>query len=442
MKTGNFSVAQNSALTLGANLTAYALTFSASVIVARSLGPAGKGVFQLVVLAHTLLATIGNLGLTSANSFLIAKGYYPLAEVGRHAAWLGVGLGLAVFLAAAGAAQLLPVSLVSVNERVYVLLAGALVPFALLTQFLSGALQGAGKIVWLNVLNLTQAFVYAASAVVLLLVLRLTLLGALITFSLSTVITALLAALIFWRQARGMATVGAPPRWNVALVRRASQFGVRAYPASVVSFLNLRADQFLLGYLAGTASVGQYSISVTVAELLLFFPRALATALLPRITGAQAEDAGHMAASACRHTLTASVFGLVTLLPLALLIPLIFGAQYGPAVVPCLLLAPGVAAYSLAPVLSTYFSGQLGRPLIASLLAALSLVVDLVLVWVFAPRLGASGAALASAIAYLVTMIVIIGVFLRLSRTRLRELIVPQAADFAAYRALLRSLVR
>lgn len=442
MRPGSFSVAQNSALTLGTSLTAYALTFGASIIVARSLGPAGKGVFQLVVLTHTLLATLGNLGLASANSFLIAKGHYSLAEVGRHAVWLGAGLGLAVLLVAAGAARLLPASLAPADQRAYVLLAGALAPFALLTQFLSGALQGAGKIAWLNALNLTQALVYACGAVILLWVLQLALLGALITFSLSTVVTALCAVLIFWRQTRGAAADGAPPRWNGALVRRATHFGIRAYPASVVSFLNLRSDQFLLGYLAGAASVGQYSISVTVAELLLFFPRALATALLPRITGARREDAGHMAASACRHTLAASTIGLIAIVPLALLIPVVFGAQYRPAVIPALLLAPGIAVYSLAPVLSTYFSGQLGRPLIASLLATLSLIVDLVLVWVLAPGLGATGAALASAIAYLVTMIVMVGAFLRLAKARLRELIVPQAADFTAYRELLRPLRR
>ncbi len=443
MKTSSLSVAQNGAITLGANIAAYALTFGAAIVVARVLGPDGKGVFQLVVLAHTLLATLGNLGLASANSFLIAKGYHSLAEVGRHAAWLSVGLGLVVFLMAAAGAQLLPTGLVPAEQRVYVLLAGALVPFALLTQFLGGALQGAGQIIWLNVLNLAQALVYATSTVVLLLLLRLAVPGALAAFSLSTISTGLLAALVVWQIAkRGTPSGSAQPRWNRALVRRASDFGVRAYPASVVSFLNLRSDQFLLGYLAGTASVGQYSIAVTVAELILFFPRALSTALLPRITGARSEDAGHLAASACRHTLGATLAGLVGLVPFALLIPTIFGQQYRLAVVPCLLLAPGVAAYALAPVLSTYFSGQLGRPMIASLLATLSLVIDLALVWALVPIFGVPGAALASAGAYGATVLVMIFVFRRLSGVPLRDLLAFKKADWDAYRDLLRPLIQ
>ena len=228
VKTAGLSVAQNSAITLGANLTAYALTFGASIIVARSLGPAGKGAFQLVVLAHTLLATLGNLGLAPANSFLIAKGHYSLAEVGRHAAWLSIGLGMAVFLLTAIIVQFLPATLVAPEQRAYVLLAGGLVPFALLTQFLGGVLQGAGKIVWLNVLNLAQALVYAAGAVVFLLLLHLDVPGALITFSLSTVTTGLLALLVGWRLSWREMPVGSAPRgWNPALVRQASRFGIR-----------------------------------------------------------------------------------------------------------------------------------------------------------------------------------------------------------------------
>lgn len=443
MKTTGLSVAQNSAITLIANVVAYALTFGASVIVARSLGPTGKGIFQLVILTHTLLVTLGNLGLASANSFLVAKGYYSLAEVGRHAAWLGAGLGLTVFLLAVAATPFLSSQLVSAEQRTYVLVAAGLVPFVLLTQFLGGALQGAGQIVALNLLNLCQAFFYACAAAVLLLGLHYDVPGAIAAFALSTILVAAVAIGITWRLANhGTPSRALCARWDSTLVRRASSFGIRAYPASVVSFLNLRADQFLLGYLAGSSSVGQYSIAVTVAELILFFPRALATALLPQITGARREDAGHMAASACRHTLGATLFGLAVLVPLALCIPFIFGAQFRPAVIPCLLLAPGVAAYTLAPVLSTYFSGQLGRPLISSLLAALSLVIDLVLVWALTPPFGVRGTALASTVAYSVTVFVMVVIFRRLSGITLRDLVVFKPADLQAYRSLLLGLIR
>jgi O-antigen/teichoic acid export membrane protein len=279
--------------------------------------------------------------------------------------------------------------------------------------------------------------VYLIGVVVLVVILALDVPGALVAYALGILVSASMSGVVMWREARRGPEAAARPGWNPGLVRSASRFGLRAYLASVVSFLNLRSDQFLVSFLAGTASLGLYSVAVTVAELMLFFPRALSTALLPRITAASQEDAGHLAASATRHTIGASVFGLLAIIPLALLIPLIFGEAYRPAVVPCLLLAPGVAAFSLAPVLSTYFTGQLGKPLIPSLLAALSLVVDLLLVLVLVPVLQLPGAALASTIAYLLTIAVMVALFLRVSHVPARDLYAFRAADLAAYRALL-----
>ena len=405
MNTGKFTVAQNSATTLATQIASYALNFCAGIIIARSLGPAGKGTLSLVVLSHVLLLTVSNLGLAAASSFLIARRGFPLGQVGRHAVAAAVGLGLVTFGLTTIVVNFLPASVVSPSQRVYVLLAAGLVPLALATQFLNGALVGAGQIIWLNGLTLAQAFINAAGLVLFLLVLRLGLAGGLSAWTITVVSTCLLTiAVTFWRSRRlNRQRADGSTRWNRALAAEGIRYGIRAYPAGVVSFLNLRSDQFLLGYLAGTASVGVYSVAVTVAELLLFFPRSLATALMPRITGADSASAKHMAASACRHTVGGALLSAVVLVPIGLLIPVLFGEAYRPSVVPFFLLLPGLGAYALAPVLSTYFSGQLGRPIVTSLFAGMSLALDVILVWALVPRLGVPGAALASTLAYLAT---------------------------------------
>ncbi len=444
MNTGKFSVAQNSATTLATQIASYALNFCAGIIIARSLGPAGKGTLSLVVLSHVLLLTVSNLGLAAASSFLIARRGLSLGQVGRHAVAAAVGLGLVTFSLTAVVVNFLPASVVSPSQRGYVLLAAGLVPLALATQFLNGALVGAGQIIWLNGLTLAQAFINVVGLVFFLLVLRLGLSGGLSAWTVTVVGTCLLTiAVTSWRARRlGRQPADGSKRWNRALADEGIRYGIRAYPAGVVSFLNLRSDQFLLGYLAGTASVGVYSVAVTVAELLLFFPRSLATALLPRITGADGVSAKHMAASACRHTIGGVLISGIVLVPIGLLIPLLFGEAYRPSVAPFLLLLPGLGAYALAPVLSTYFSGQLGRPIVASLFAAMSLVLDLVLVWVLVPHLAVPGAALASTLAYTATVIAMVAYFRRLTGVGLREMLAVRVQDIAAYRAVFDPLLR
>lgn len=444
MNTGKFTVAQNSAFTLATQIACYALNFLSGVIIARNLGPAGKGTLTLVVLTHVLLLTVSNLGLAAACSFMIAKRGFSLGQVSLHAMAAALGLGLVTFGLTAVVVNFLPVGPISPNQRGYVLLAAGLAPLALTTQFLSGALQGAGQIVWLNGLTLAQAIINAAGLALFLLVLRLGLPGGLSAWSVTTISTCLLTVFIaLWRARRlGSRTARGAMRWNRALASEAFHYGIRAYPSGVVSFLNLRSDQFLLGYLAGAASVGVYSVAVTIAELMLFFPRALAAALLPRITGADSVSARHMAASACRHTMGGALISGAALVPIGLLIPLLFGEVYRPAVVPFLLLLPGLGAYALVPVLSTYISGQLGRPIVTSLFAALSLAIDLLLVLVLAPRLAVAGAALASTLAYAATSIAMVTYFRRLIGASLREMFAIRSEDIEAYHAVFAPLLQ
>ena len=444
MNTGKFTVAQNSATTLATQIASYALNFAAGIIIARSLGPANKGTLSLVVLSHVLLLTVSNLGLAAASSFLIARRGFSLDQVGRHAVAAAVGLGFLTFGLTAVVVNFLPASVVSPSQRVYVLLAAGLVPLALATQFLNGALVGAGQIIWLNGLTLAQAFINVAGLVLFLLVLRLGLAGGLTAWTVTVISTCLLTvAVTFWRARRlSRQSANRSTRWNRALADEGIRYGIRAYPAGVVSFLNLRSDQFLLGYLAGTASVGIYSVAVTVAELLLFFPRSLATALMPRITGADSVSAKHMAASACRHTVGGALISAAVLVPIGLLIPVLFGEAYRPSVVPFFLLLPGLGAYALAPVLSTYFSGQLGRPIVTSLFAGMSLALDVLLVWALVPRLGVPGAALASTLAYLATIVVMVTYFRRLTGVSLREMFAVRRGDLAAYRTVFDPLLR
>jgi len=444
MNTGKFTVAQNSATTLATQIASYALNFVAGIIIARSLGPANKGTLSLVVLSHVLLLTVANLGLASACSYLIARRGFSLGQVGRHAIVAALGLGIITFGLTAAVVNFLPAGVVDPSQRAYVLLAAGLTPLALTTQFLNGALLGAGQIIWLNGLTLAQAVINVAGLALFLLALGLGLRGGLSAWALTVVCTcALTAGVTFWRARRlGRRAADGAGRWNQALADEAFHYGVRAYPAGVVSFLNLRSDQFLLGYLAGTASVGIYSVAVTVAELLLFFPRSLATALLPRITGADSVSARHMAASACRHTIGGALVSAAVLLPIGLLIPVWFGEAYRPAVVPFLLLLPGLAAYSLAPVLSTYFSGQLGRPIVTSRFAAMSLALDVALVWVLVPRMAVPGAALASTLAYAATIIAMVAYFRRLTGVGLREMLAVRIEDLAAYRSVFDPLLR
>src|SRR5215813_4320881 len=75
---------------LGGQVFYLALAFPASVMLARLLGPEGKGAVDLAVLIPTLIVLFTNLGLPTASSYLIGSRRFPVPDVVSNlvAAWL------------------------------------------------------------------------------------------------------------------------------------------------------------------------------------------------------------------------------------------------------------------------------------------------------------------------------------------------------------------
>ena len=79
-------------------------------------------------------------------------------------------------------------------------------------------------------------------------------------------------------------------------LRGALAFALPCYGANTAQFLNYRLDVFVVGFFAGTASVGRYTLAVSLAQLLWLMSNSVASVLLPKI--AAATDA----ASSVLHT--------------------------------------------------------------------------------------------------------------------------------------------
>jgi len=65
-------------------------------------------------------------------------------------------------------------------------------------------------------------------------------------------------------------------------------------PANVAQFLNYKLDVFVVGFFAGTASVGRYTLAVSLAQLLWLMSNSVASVLLPKVAAstASSDDGG------------------------------------------------------------------------------------------------------------------------------------------------------
>ncbi|NHN40956.1 polysaccharide biosynthesis protein [Halorubellus sp. JP-L1] len=163
-------------------------------------------------------------------------------------------------------------------------------------------------------------------------------------------------------------------------------------------------DILLLRVLVGSQQTGYYRASLVVAEFLWFVPNTLQMVLLHSSseywTQGKVDQISELVSRTTRYNLLFTMLLAIGIAALASdFVPLYFGAEFQPAVLPLLLLLPGAVGFALARPIFAVGQGKGSlRPLIGATgsAAILNIVFNLILI----PRYGIAGAAVATSISY------------------------------------------
>jgi len=118
-----------------------AMGIGTSVITARTLGPSGRGLFQLLTIFPATMSNFAKLGIPVANVYCIRRRGARTSAVASNSLLLGLGLGTALALACwLGRGWLLHGVLRGV-PAVTLPLVLVLLPFVVLQTFFLGILQ-------------------------------------------------------------------------------------------------------------------------------------------------------------------------------------------------------------------------------------------------------------------------------------------------------------
>ena len=405
-----------------------------NIIVARTLGPEGKGLLSFLKYALFVATSFGGLGLQAAAIQHLGKKRFRADEIAGTQILLSLGTGL---VCAAGMAILLPLY----NQRMD-LPSEILFPFlpvivlAMLLLNLSGVMIGLGRIRDANYVRFVTPLAWMIGAIVVLAILR----GDKTAGAWIWIITqaaAPIAALIWI-----FSVVRPSLRSFRSCARESLRFGFEAYLANLIWTLLLRIDGMLLAYLGGSRQVGIYSVSVLMAEMAWYLSRSLAMAMSPRIAGGTREDAIRLTHRAARTAFWGVMVAAAGLMLVSRpIILLAFGEAFLPSVRPLLFLLPGIVLGALASPLSLYFTQQRGRPRINAAISGVSLLINLGLNIVLIPRYGAEGAAVASSVAYGLVAGLLLWRFSREPGFSLRQLLHPRREDLQLLRDTVREVL-
>jgi stage V sporulation protein B len=211
-------------------------------------------------------------------------------------------------------------------------------------------------------------------------------------------------------------------------------FGIKGYAANLMMFFNYRLDSLIVNGLVGVASLGIYSIAVSLAEVIWYAASSIGTVMFPHVSGLERREADRVTPIVCRNVWFITLLGVVAMFALSRWIVLIaFGPAMLPAVVPLWLLLPGILTLSGAKVIASYLSG-IGRPEYATGIAAGTVILTVILDLLLIPRYGISGAAVASSIVYTVAAGVSVYALRRESGASVLKTILIQPEDLGYYR--------
>jgi O-antigen/teichoic acid export membrane protein len=408
-------------LLLIGRLGATALAFVTAPIVARTIGPDGRGETAAAIALFNIVPILLGIGIPLEVRRLSALGKSSAAI--RTARLLFVAaVPIAVAIGVLGWFTIF--ATFKPEARLVAAVGIAMCPLMMMWTCDSSVLVAKGRYRGVMALQLVQPSAYLA------LVLIFALGGWLTTATVLVAnIAGTLAACVTGITLTRISTRG--ERYPAFTLLRG---GVRYAGSSIAETASSRLDQVIALPLMGAFQAGIYSVAVTIATIPLALGQALGAAYFPLIARASGESRRVHKESAIRASFAMSAIAAPLLfLGSWLGIPLLFGDGFAAAVPVAWICGIGTCALIAGYVCSLALAAE-GRGYAMTFAQVGALVLSITLLFLLAPEYGAIGAAAASSMGY----VVLLGLLLAAARTRPRYSW-PRLRDF---RLAIRTLFR
>jgi O-antigen/teichoic acid export membrane protein len=394
--------------------------FVASLLLARWLGPGGRGSVAFATLSVLMLSRLARLGVPEAASvFAASKPESRRVLLGNQVAFaiaLAVAIG-GVFTASLELAGAHPASS---GLTTFGLIAAGLALNALF-ETLSSYLIACGEVQVASWTGLVQPWGWAVGVVVAQVVGDLTATSAVIAW----VAPFVPAVAVRYLAAVRVDGIALPV---FAALKAALLFGFPAWVGGTSTFLNNRFDQVLMGFISSKRQLGFYAVAVNASEALIYLGTATAIALTPIVARSDPSEIVDRTLRAFRTvTLATAALTLVAVASGPFLIPLVFGDIYRASIVPFVVLAFGAVGWTASTILSGALLGA-HAPKLASRGAIVAACITVVLDVTLIPPFAANGAAIATTGGFFAAAVATALAFTRRFQLSPRELL-PTAAD-------------
>jgi O-antigen/teichoic acid export membrane protein len=400
----------NGAVTMGAAL--------GGVIVARALGPDGRGIVAAIMAWFVAVQVLAEGGVQGATAFYAAR-----VRTNRRRLISTSSRMLTVQASVIGAVALALVWALDLPREFswgFTAVVGGLVPVLWLSASLF-SLQGIRIPLW-NTARATQVPVYVGLLAALWWANRLTPVSASVAVTVSNLFAGVVAFLLCRSLLSRMSTAD-----DVVSVRRIYRYALPNLAWTLPGIVSSRLDVMSLSLLATAGELGQYAVAVALTSLSVPIVSSIGNVLMPLLSRRSSEGLSTGAVEGVAVMGAAGVATAVTLVS-ALAAPWIVPVFFGPgfADVPCLtwLLIPATVLYGTNWVAAEILRG-VGNPGAAARAEWTGLIINAIAVPAGVIMAGAAGAALAQTLGFSAALLTM----LRTLRSRRKDAVEPPPAE-------------
>ena len=398
-------------------------TFLTGVLIARLLGPEGRGLVAALQVPSLLAINLAEAGVRQSTAYHVGRGSFPVARTTATVlAMLPVTSILAVLLAL-GYFRLADVA---AGDWTLQLLAVAVIPSGVGVAYVGGVLLGLGKISLFSRSSWMPAAIVLAATAAIAWGLGWGPYGVLAAAVIGNVAGFAYALVILSRQ------VPLGFRIDRAVLRGIRSHGIMYAVASLALVLNYKIMVLILSWSAPLEQVGYYSQAASIAELLWEVPQIVSSLLFARSVNARQAD--EMSAKVVVFARMAGLFVAALAVVVAAiapyLFPLVYGANFAPSSKVCIFLLPGVIAVVIWRILQADLHGR-GKAWTTSAIIIPTIFLNATLGYFLISIYGAIGAAIASSITFVGATTVYICMYSQITGVDVRDIVRFRKSDFS-----------
>lgn len=385
--------------TYGTRVLVVAVSFATAVVIARVLGPAGRGLYAVAGTVGAIGAQFGNLGLHASNTYYVSKDRSLLpALIGNTlAAVLASGL-----VTAFGALAFVLWPKLAPVRGALLVLALASIPAGLAYLLSQGLLLGVNEVRAYNRIELGGKLL----ALIVICIAGL-LHGSNPQLFFGITLWSVCVSFLWALRRLRRAAVG-PPTVSLAVFRQTIGIGIKAYLIAFFGFLLLRVDLLMVKYMLGAVQAGYYSISQVLSENAMMFPVVVGMLLFPKLSAIRETRKKFQLAHKAVLVTAGLMLPVVVIAAVAAapVISLAFGRNFLPAVGPFVWLMPGIYFLGIETVMVQLLNSEGFPPIIVVAWIVVTIANIVLNLWAI-PHFGIAGASVTSSVCYFLMFVIV-----------------------------------